>query len=165
LVGNRLDIVHHGKQLPLCVHLGSASELESTHALVLEVGKDSFNGLHALAVDGLPLRRIKRAAHAFGGRSRPHLLVGNLVDVVYHRNSCPCAFTLARPPKRESTHPILPDSGRTKAGARRHQRLVQRLSRPARIRQETTFCFSTSDGCSHIRKQLPTSHSHGRIPQ
>jgi hypothetical protein len=66
-VGNLLDIVHHRKQLPLRVHLGAAPEPEAAHPLVLEVGKNGFNSLHALAVDARScgvsnLRRTRSAA-------------------------------------------------------------------------------------------------------
>ena len=67
-VSNLLDVVDDGEELPLGVHFVPASEGESAHALILEVGKDRFDGRHAATVEGTSEQGIKLPAHAFGGR-------------------------------------------------------------------------------------------------
>ncbi len=56
-----------GEKLPLGIHLALSTEGEAAQALVLEVGKDAFDGAHARSVELSPQRRIKLEAHALCG--------------------------------------------------------------------------------------------------
>ena len=45
-ISNLFDVVDDSEELPLGVHLASTAESEASHALVLQVGKDRFDGRH-----------------------------------------------------------------------------------------------------------------------
>jgi hypothetical protein len=53
-VGNLLDVVHQGEQLPLGIDLSFAAQREASHALVLEIGEHRFDDGDALVVGEAP---------------------------------------------------------------------------------------------------------------
>ena len=63
-----LYVVHQGKQLPLCVHLVSGSELESSQVVIVEITEDRFDDPKAPAVQQSPFTAFDSGFHRRGLR-------------------------------------------------------------------------------------------------
>ena len=59
-----LDVVHHREKLRLGAHFALSTKRKSSHALILEVAEDWFDGAHAATVECPPEWRIELLSHA-----------------------------------------------------------------------------------------------------
>ena len=74
LGGDLFDVVHQAVQMPLCAHLGPASEREAAHALVMpDVRKRRLDGCIALAAQRSAIDRFAHAPARLKGIALPTL--------------------------------------------------------------------------------------------
>lgn len=62
-MGNLLDVVHQGEELPLGIDLALAAQREPPHPLVLEVGEHRLDDGDALVISVAPQRGVELAFH------------------------------------------------------------------------------------------------------
>jgi hypothetical protein len=58
--------VHQGKQLPLCIHLASGSERESSQVVIVEIAEDGGHDAEAPAVQESPFTAVDSGFHRGG---------------------------------------------------------------------------------------------------
>ena len=81
VVGQLLDVVHQGVELPLPVHLGLAAQRQAVELLVVaQVGEHRLDGGESSSIQCPALGAVDALLHALG----VHVLVGQLADEERH---------------------------------------------------------------------------------